>query len=384
MEYFGFGNKTTGGANGKIYYVTNLNESGSGSLQSVIDRNEPRIIKFKVHGYIKGKYKITNPNITIDGSDAPEQGVAIQGGLVIQTSNVIVRYLRVRPGKGDIEDAISIYGGQNIVIDHCSVSWWNDEGISIRTTSGYYNDYNKYADKITISNCIIAEGLEPHNFASLLLAQADSGFTIHRNLFAHIEMRPKFVAGNEGSGKRHGVMDFRNNIMFDYERDYATYTSEYDDPDAHVSVKYIKNHLISTKILLEANNDQDVLLFKRNKIDDTKLNSTDDNWDYVRMNGDLGDQVSYNKLKQNSGPIRLSDYHPDYTMDTLGVGKLKRKLLSHIGCSLPVRDSVDSRIIDETKNNKHRKIEHEDSVGGYPDLSLTQKQQKQQHSKWCC
>jgi hypothetical protein len=87
---------TRGGRGGRLIPVTNLNASGSGSLQAACEAEGPRIVVFKVAGTIDGNVRIRNDHITIAGQTAPGDGVTIKGHLGIGANDVIVRNIRVR------------------------------------------------------------------------------------------------------------------------------------------------------------------------------------------------------------------------------------------------------------------------------------------------
>ena len=92
----GYGAKTTGGRGGRVIAVTNLNDSGPGSLQAACEAEGPRIVVFKVAGTIDGDVRIRHDHITIAGQTAPGDGITIKGNLGIDANDVIIRYLRVR------------------------------------------------------------------------------------------------------------------------------------------------------------------------------------------------------------------------------------------------------------------------------------------------
>lgn len=158
----GGGGGTVGGQEGTILTVTNLNSVGAGSFREACEASGGRIIEFSVAGTIdlaQDPISITDPNITINGQTAPAGGITIVGSYIsIKTDDVILRYLRIRPGILNVGlDGLAIGGSsENILIDHCSFSWAADESIGQFSVDGSPKN-------ITISWCIIAENLLPHS-----------------------------------------------------------------------------------------------------------------------------------------------------------------------------------------------------------------------------
>ena len=151
----GFGKYTTGGRGGKVWIVTNLNDSGPGSLREAVEAEGPRIIVFEVDGdiHLETPLRISNDNITIAGQSAPGDGICLcDSPVVINASNVIVRYIRCRLGDKYVQDADALSGGQygqkNVILDHISSSWSIDECFSIYKT-----------ENLTVQWCLIASSL---------------------------------------------------------------------------------------------------------------------------------------------------------------------------------------------------------------------------------
>ena len=202
----GFGSMTRGGRGGKVIAVTNLNDSGPGSLREACETEGARIVVFKVSGTItlESALKISNPYITIAGQTAPGDGICIRKyPISIRASEVIIRYLRVRLGNEaeDDADAISSRYQKNIIIDHVSASWSVDETVSIY-----------HCENITVQWCLISESMYnaghvkgTHGFGGIW---GSNYSTYHHNLLAHHSSRnPRFASGC-------GYTDFRNNVVY--------------------------------------------------------------------------------------------------------------------------------------------------------------------------
>ena len=131
----GFGKNVTGARNGTVYHVTNLNDAGAGSFRDAVSAAN-RFVVFDVGGYIQLVTAVSvKSNITIAGQTAPGGGIGFRGGEIsfANSSNIIFRYIRIRPGSetaDDTDDALSLYKARNVIIDHSSFEFapWNNIG----------------------------------------------------------------------------------------------------------------------------------------------------------------------------------------------------------------------------------------------------------------
>lgn len=200
----GFGRYATGGRNGNVYIVTNLNDAGAGSFRDAVSQPN-RIVVFEVGGVIKISSRIVvSSNITIAAQTAPGDGIVVYGNGISFSgaSNTICRYLRVRMGvNGDSgKDAFGIANGSNQIFDHVSASWGKDETFSINWDSKGTEPTN-----ITIQHSIIGQGLWSHSCGGLI--QTDGGVSLYRNLYIDNKTRnPKVKGKNE----------FVNNIVYNW------------------------------------------------------------------------------------------------------------------------------------------------------------------------
>jgi pectate lyase len=215
-EYQGFGAETPGGTGQPVYRVTNLRDSGPGSLRDAVSRSR-RYIVFDVAGEINlsSRIHVRGSYITIDGFTAPAPGITLKGwGLYMWGNqgahNIIIRGIRVRNSAGDGLHVSK--GAHDIVIDRSSVAFAGDGNIDI--TEGAYN--------VTVSRTILAEPAAG-NKNMLIMYDSPRRITLHHNLFIKAESRsPQVQTDGLGTPATDTTVDMRNNIIWDWGGGYGT------------------------------------------------------------------------------------------------------------------------------------------------------------------
>jgi hypothetical protein len=217
----GHGRLAAGGRGGRTIAVTNLDDSGPGSLRAAIEAEGPRTIVFRVGGTIRlaSKLIVRNPYVTIAGQTAPGDGICVRGYTFgcLGAHDVILRHVRIRVGdeSGETQDGTGLASCDHSIIDHCSVSWSIDEGVSSR---GGRN--------ITVQRCLVSEALnianhrkyqpgKGHSFAGSISGDIGS---FHHNLLAHCAGRNWSLAGGLTRGQKFaGRLEIRNNVVYNWE-----------------------------------------------------------------------------------------------------------------------------------------------------------------------
>ncbi|MFA9391746.1 MAG: T9SS type A sorting domain-containing protein [Prolixibacteraceae bacterium] len=334
----GHGAYTTGGRGGVIIEVTNLNDSGTGSLRAAIEAKGPRIVVFKVSGIIQLKktLSIKNDDITIAGQTAPGDGICLRDyTLTVDANNVIIRYIRSRLGDEQKQENDAMNGRfkKNIIIDHCSMSWSVDEAAS------FYSNEN-----FTMQWCIISESLYhsihdkgDHGYGGIWGGEPAS---FHHNLLAHHTSRnPRFNGGRDGYGSTPltEFVDFRNNVIYNWGKNSA-YAGEKGNQNmvnnyykAGPATHSHKNRIIEPY-------DIGNWYVEGNYVEGYPA-ITADNWaGGVQPNG--GTALSKLRVYQPfpTGPIVTQT--PEGAFESV---------LEYAGCIRPVRDAIDERIVEETR-----------------------------------
>ena len=204
----GHGRYVTGGRGGEVRHVTNLNNSGTGSLRAAVNGSSPKIVVFDVGGVIALSSDLTiGANTTIEGQSAPYPGITVRYYTVRPKSNTIIRYMRFRRGQerdvNDGADATWQREETGIIFDHCSFSWSIDE------VASFYDNNN-----FTMQWCSLGESLNnaghgkgAHGYGGIWGGKLAS---FHHNLIVHVNNRsPRFC------GARYDWGGFTNNQQYD-------------------------------------------------------------------------------------------------------------------------------------------------------------------------
>jgi pectate lyase len=212
-EYQGFGAETPGGSGQPVYRVTNLRDSGPGSLRDAVSRGQ-RYVVFDVAGEItlSDHVLVRGPYVTIDGFTAPSPGITIKNrGLYVRgidgAHDVIVRGIRVRDAAASSStDCMQVsHGAYNVVVDHVSTHGCGDGGIDL--TFGPRD--------VTVSWSILASPTTGKK--NMLIQDLPSRITLHHNLFIKSESRnPQVRMDGRGTPATETTVDMRNNVIWDW------------------------------------------------------------------------------------------------------------------------------------------------------------------------
>jgi len=369
----GGGKFSFGGRGGKIYVVTNLDDSGPGTLREGCEAAGPRIIVFNVAGIIHLKLPIfiEAPYITIAGQTAPGDGICIAGQSVMDdTHDVVIRYVRFRRGNTDIFDRQSGLAGSpvgNIIVDHCSASWGNDQ--TLDTYRHMYQPTNGGPTlklpcvNDTIQWCIITEALNTYNHAF----GGDWGgrnSSFHHNLFACNTGRNPSIAMTYD-------FNFVNNVLFNWRH------RSVDGGDKNSQLNFINNYYKPGPATLDNPVRYRIVepaaswtkaehvsrwgkAYVAGNIVDGNARVTADNWDGgVQFNkapdadasGDLAKGLisDPDELKQIIPQVRVDKPFPMAPVTIQTASEAYESVLAAAGATLPKRDSVDERAVRQTK-----------------------------------
>jgi hypothetical protein len=369
----GFGSETIGGRGGKIIEVTNLNDSGAGSFRDAVGASGARIVVFRVAGLIslKSQIAIANPYLTIAGQTAPGDGVTFKidstatgkTPIKIATHDVIMRYLRIRPGSSPLDtgnlDALDVTKASNVIVDHCSLSWGTDEILTV----GESHD-------VTLQWNIIAEGLDfsthpkGDHSKGLMFWMDTKNVSAHHNLVVHNRGRNPNVNGNGG------VIDLVSNVFYNgaggggSNVDYVW--GEVKDKFGLNKVNFV-NNLYKEGPSSQHGSDEIVYYH-------------DDTWTtppggfqkpQVFVSGNIGYHRATDSLAQDlvvrpdSRFMLVSSAFAAPAVTAKSAGSSFDEVIAKAGAMLPVRDAHDLRAVNDAKNATGKVISDPKEVGGW-------------------
>ncbi|MFD2720657.1 polysaccharide lyase family 1 protein [Hymenobacter monticola] len=355
----GGGAYTFGGRGGRVIVVTSLADSGPGSLREACEQGGARIVVFNVAGIIRLKtpLMIRAPYITIEGQSAPGDGICVAGESVwLNTHDVLVRFMRFRRGETNVGRRDDSIGGNpigNIMIDHVSASWGLDENMSMYRHM--YNDSTGIPEQklgtvnITIQNSIFSEALDTwnHAFGSTL---GGENCTFMRNLWADNAGRNPSIGWN-------GVFNFANNVMFnwvhrsvdggDYRALYNIINNYYkpgpETPkDTNIGHRILKPESGRSKLKYQVYG----RAYVAGNIVEGFPDITKDNW-----NGGVQVEEQPNAGKYQAD-MKVDKPLPMPEITIIPADKAYSYVLDNAGATLPKRDPVDTRVIQQVRTGK--------------------------------
>jgi hypothetical protein len=360
----GGGAYSFGGRGGKVLVVTSLEDSGPGTLRWACEQGGARIVVFNVAGiiHLKTPLSLRAPYITIAGQTAPGDGVCVAGeSFWVDTHDVVIRHMRFRRGETNVGRRDDSFGGNpigNIMLDHISASWGLDENISFYRHM--YNDGTGTIDQklptvnVTIQNSISSEALDTwnHAFGSTL---GGENATFMRNLWA-------CNAGRNPSDGWFGIFNFVNNIVFNWVHrtmdgsDYRgmfNIINNYYKPgpatpkDNNVGHRIVKPESGRSKLSYKVYG----RVYADGNIMEGYPEITKDNWNGGIQVEDMDDCGSYEKLMKVSEPFPMPSF------PIMSAEQAYDFVLNNCGATRPVRDAVDSRVINIVRTGQVNPLE---------------------------
>ena len=365
----GYGRFAIGGRGGKVIAVTNLNDSGPGSLRDAVDQEVgPKTIVFNVSGNIQleSRLVVSQPFVTIAGQTAPGKGIMISRAPIGLTGNDgVIRFLRVRIGAGRTYDGMGLTGANNSIIDHCSISWTIDESFSSRS-----------AHNISLQRTLISEALnvaghgkyaagKMHGYAATIGGDVGS---FHHNLLAHNYGRNWSIGGGlNGNGFYGGKVDIRNNVVYNWGHratdggaNQVNFVNNYYKPGASTDFFYALNaqHEGVGKGKQQYYFDGNIMKGHFDEKNQEKGRK------FTLSNGDKVDYETFVDQPFFESHVNTQSAEAAY-----------KNVLSDVGANQPVFDTHDQRIIQETlkgtysfkgsKSGLGGMIDHQDDAGGW-------------------
>jgi hypothetical protein len=240
----GFGMTTRaayGGGTPAILRVTNLNDSGVGSLRAALEATGPRVVIFETSGTIAltKEIVIADPYITVAGQTAPSPGITIRNyGLQIQTHDVLIQHLRIRPGGDTCNNGVEAFQAgnpYNIILDHISVSWSQSKNFVFTNST---HDMNLTVWRSISSEPLYAapgtaSALGGYGYAYGMLFRNNAKYAaVIQTLFAHNSERNP---DSSGSARTYSA----NNLIYNYQ----TLATFYEDPDGVQTPGLLATHI---------------------------------------------------------------------------------------------------------------------------------------------
>jgi len=354
----GAGACANGGRGGDVYHVINLNDSGPGSLRDAVSplAQTNRTVVFDVSGTITllSPLVITNSYLTLAGQTAPGDGITVKGFMTTVESahDVIIRYLRFRPGDGNCptnENALLMDQSTDVIADHISASWSLGSAVSAQNSANLTVQWSMIADSLTNS----CNTNEPGFGSTLRYGTGELSW--HHNLYAD----------NDSANPRLGdnlTLDFVNNVLHNWGSVPGFSADDTaDNPSGFTNqMNYVANYLIAGHNTVLTNRafvggSTNTWIYQTNNVIESDLNTN-----HTGQTPIWG--LFTNLFTKFSVPFAL----PPITTDPAYIAY--ERVLDFVGSQQP-RDAVDLRIVNHVRTNAGVILNSQTQVGGWPSLN---------------
>ncbi|WP_282940636.1 pectinesterase family protein [Paenibacillus sp. RC67] len=350
----GGGKYTTGGRGQEVYIVNTLADYKKGevvipgSLRDAVSQSN-RTIVFRVGGtiHLKESLKILGSNLTIAGQTAPGDGITVSDYTTsIEADNVIIRYMRFRLGDrfASEDDSFGVRYHKDIIIDHCSFSWSVDEVVSL-----YENTNTTVQWSISEESMLMTSHHKGrHGYGGIW---GGNNATFHHNLIAHsVSRNPRFPTIKQLLD----ITDATNNVIYNWG-----FASSYGGGEGfynldHNYYKYGPNTYRNVRNILFTEVIPESKMFINGNYMDGDPDVTADNWKGVLS---VIDPLS----SKQSTRADVAGYVPESAQDAYV------SVLANVGATLPKRDAIDARVINDVKNRTGQHINSPKEVGGFAE-----------------
>lgn len=361
----GFGAAAKGGRGGRVIFVDTLADSGRGSLRACIEASGPRTCIFRRSGLITLKTAslvVRNPYLTIAGETAPGDGIALRNSplqlrpsLEISTHDVIVRFIRIRPGPHPVaaccSGALGFYGtvSTDIIVDHVSASWGSDETIDSE------NARNVTVQWSFVTEPLLNGGPGKHDRARNMYMTKGGNFSIHHNLFALGKFRnPQFQTSGHDD-----IEDVVNNVLYSPVWDYVISFSDRWGP--------VRANVVGNYKITGVDQDDDRLVHLFNDGGHGFSIFLRDNFDekYIPDETVAVDEALEEKMRRFVVPTAFATP----SIQTSTAKEAYEKVLDSAGATRPKRDVVDRRVVEDVRSRSGDLLRTKpQDVGGWPVL----------------
>ncbi len=360
----GYGRFAIGGRGGRVIHVTNLNDSGPGSLREAVEAAGPRTVVFDVSGLISLKSKLVfkkeNEYLTVAGQTAPGKGICIRnytfGG--IGSCDTILRFVRLRLGSltGETMDGMGFASGDHCIIDHCSISWTIDEAFSSRGAKNITFQRNLISEALNVAGHSHYGSNSAHGFAGSISGDVGS---FHHSLLAHNAGRNWSLAGAIDQANRHaGRLDIRNMVVYNWKHRTTDggarevqFVNNYYKPGPASQVKTYLNPQFENPAF-----GPQQYYVKGNIMEGV-----------AGPEGPIGPFKGMNIRGRQDAPVTVPEPFFEHYVKTHTAKEAYENVLADVGCNVPMLDDHDKRVIQEVRTGTTTYKGSKTGLPGIPD-----------------